>query len=184
MAIALLLLTALALAGFLVTSAGGFALASQMAAHAPAARALVSHHILVAIPTVLLSLFAQSMVIFYFIGTGKLVKDEVADYPESERLVILKALRGFKARTSPAATLALLSAIVVFVLGGAVHTRALPGWTHLAASIAAVLTHFWAFMTEWRVFAENNRLMGDPRAYARGEQGASSKKQGMAPNER
>jgi len=167
MAIALLLLTALALAGFLVTSAGGFALASQLAAHVPAARTLVTHHILVAIPTVLLSLFAQSMVIFYFIGTGKLVKDEVADYPEPERRVVLKALRRFKSQTSPAATLALLSAIVVFVIGGAVHTRALPSWTHLAAAIAAVLTHFWAFMAEWRVFAENNRLMADPRKYAR-----------------
>src|SRR5262249_28667523 len=157
--------------GFLVTSAGGFALGSQLAAHAPAARALVTHHILLATPTVLLSLFAQTMVIFYFIGTGKLVKDEVAAYPEKERAAILKALRGFKSKTSPPATLALLSAIAVFVAGGAVHTRALPSWTHLAASIAAVGAHAWAFAAEWRIFAENNRLMEDPRAYAR-ERGA------------
>jgi hypothetical protein len=168
-----LLITALALAGFFVTSAGGFFLASQLAAHSPAARVLVGHHILLAIPTVLLSLFAQSMVIFYFIGTGKLVKDEIASYPEGERTAILKTLRRFKSQTSPAAMLALLSAIVVFVLGGAVHTSALPRWTHLVAAVAAVAAHTWALLAEWRVFAENNRLMGDPRAYARG--GARSK---------
>jgi hypothetical protein len=166
-AIALLLITALALGGLLVTSAGGFVLASQLAAHSAAARALVGHHILLAIPTVLLSLFAQSMVIFYFIGTGKLVKDEVASYPPAERNAILGTLRRFKSRTSPAATLALLSTIAVFVVGGAVHTRALPAWTHLAASIAAVAAHVWALLAEWRVFGENNRLMEDPRRYAR-----------------
>src|SRR5262249_17344719 len=176
MAIALLLLTALSLAGFLVTSAGGFALASQLVAHAPAARALVTHHILLATPTVLLSLFAQSMVIFYFIGTGKLVKDDVAAYPEKERAAILEALRRFKSKTSPPATLALPSAIGVFVVGGAVHTPALPSWTHLTASIAAVAVPAWAFAAEWQVVTENNRLMEDPRAFVRStEQGARSK---------
>ena len=37
-------------------------------------------HVAYAIPTVLLSLFSQSMVIFFFIGTGRLVKDEIAGY--------------------------------------------------------------------------------------------------------
>jgi hypothetical protein len=161
-ALALLLTTALAIAGFLATSAQGFLLAAA----SPLARALVGRHVLWAIPTVLLSLFSQSMVIFYFIGTGKLLKEEVASYPEKEKARVLAALRRFKARTSPAATFSLLSAIAVFVLGGAVHTRALPSWTHLFASVAAVLLHGWAFVAEWRAFAENNRLMDDPRAYA------------------
>jgi hypothetical protein len=166
-AFALLLTTALALAGFLATSIGGFIVASGLAAHVPGAKALVGRHVLIAIPTVLLSLFAQSMVIFYFIGTGRLVKDEVAAYPEEEKAAILKALRAFKARTSPAATFALLSAITVFVLGGAVHTATLPSWTHLAAAVAAVALHAWALIVERRAFAENNRLMDDPRRYGR-----------------
>src|SRR5262249_52381014 len=117
-AIALLLTTGLALLGFVATSVGGFSVASSLAAHLPAAGALVRHHFLLALPTMLLSLFAQTMVIFYFIGTGRLIKDDVAGYPEPERAVILGALRRFKARTSPVATFSLLSAIVVFVLGG------------------------------------------------------------------
>ncbi len=167
MAMALLLATALALGGFLVTSVQGFLVASGLPAGSAAARLLVTRHVGYAIPTVLFSLFSQSMVIFYFIGTAKLVKDQVAGYPEPERTRILLALRRFKMRTSPPATFALLSAIAVFALGGAVHTRALPAWTHLAASILAVALHGWAFVAEWSAFAENNRLMDDPRGYAR-----------------
>ncbi|MGE5277316.1 MAG: hypothetical protein ACM3SU_10010 [Acidobacteriota bacterium] len=167
MAVALLLTTALSLAGFLFVSVQGFAVASGLAAGPAVAKALVTRHVGIAIPTVLLSLFSQSMVIFYFVGTGKLVKDEVSGYPEDERRTILRALSGFKRRTSPPATLALLSAIAVFVLGGAAHTRALPSSTHLAASVAAVLLHGWALLAEWRVFGENTALMNDPRAWAR-----------------
>lgn len=167
MAVALLLTTALALAGFLFTSVQGFAVASGAAGGAAVAKALVTRHVGIAIPTVLLSLFSQSMVIFYFVGTGRLVKDEVTGYPEPERRAILRALSGFKRKTSPPATFALLSAIAVFVLGGAAHTRALPPAAHLAASIAAVLIHGWALHAEWRTFGENTALMNDPRAWAR-----------------
>ena len=166
MALALLLTTALAIVGFLATSVQGFVLSAQLAQASPAARTLVGEHVRWAIPAVLLSLFSQSMVIFYFIGTGRLVKDEVAGYPEESKMRVLAALRRFKARTSPPATSSLLAAVAVFVLGGAVHTRALPSGTHLSASIAAVLVHVWAFSAEWKTFAENNLLMNDPRAYA------------------
>jgi hypothetical protein len=165
-AIALLLTTVLALAGFLATSAQGFAVAAGLSSPF-AAKLLMTRHVGMAIPTVLLSLFSQSMVIFYFIGTGKLVKEEVAGYPDAERSRILRALSGFKRRTSPPATFALLSAIGVFVIGGAAHTQFVPPWTHLAASIAAVLVHVWALVAEWRVFGENTALMNDPRAWAR-----------------
>ena len=159
MAMALLLATALALVGFVFTSLQGFSVT---------AGPLVTRHVGYAIPTVLFSLFSQSMVIFYFIGTGKLVKAEIASVPDPDRTRVLRALTRFKMQTSPPATFALLCAIAVFVLGGAAHTRALPPWVHLAAAVAAVTTHLWAFLAEWRAFAENNRLMDDPRAYARG----------------
>ena len=157
---ALLLSTALALVGFVFTSVQGFSVVSGP---------LVTRHVGYAIPTVLFSLFSQSMVIFYFIGTGKLVKTETASFPDAQRTAILRALARFKMQTSPPATLALLAAITVFVLGGAAHTRFVPPWVHLASAVAAVATHVWAFLAEWRAFAENNRLMDDPRAYVQNE---------------
>src|SRR5215471_17863953 len=136
--------TALALVGFVFTSIQGFSVT---------AGPLVARHVGYAIPTVLFSLFSQSMVIFFFIGTGKMVKEETRNLPEPERAVVLSALKRLKMQTSPPATFALLAAIAVFVLGGAVHTRALPAWLHLAAALAAVGTHVWAFVAEWRAFA-------------------------------
>src|SRR5207253_10239734 len=90
-----------------------------------------------------------------------------AGHPEPERRAVHAVLRRFKARTSPPATFALLSAIGVFVLGGAVHTKALPPWTHLASSVAAAVVHAWALAAEWTTFRENHRLMEDPAAYVR-----------------
>jgi hypothetical protein len=168
MALALTLGTLLAIAGLLVTSVQGFAVASGLHAVSPVVRGLVLRHVGLAIPTVLFSLFSQSMVIFFFIGTGRLVKDDTAAYPEDERRRVLRALADLKRRTSPPATFALLSSITVFVLGGAVHTRALPSWTHLAASIGAVALHIWALAAEWRAFGDNARLMADPRRFVRG----------------
>ena len=171
MAFALLLGTAVALVGFLLTSIQGFLVPSDLIGAAPAAKALVTKHITWAIPTVLFSLFSQSMVIFFFIGTGKLVKEETAGFPEAEKRRVLEALRRFKKATSPPATFALLSAIAVFVLGGAAHTKALPGWTHLASAMIAVALHAWALAAERRAFAENAKLMADPKAYVRAELG-------------
>ncbi|MCA1579854.1 MAG: hypothetical protein LC796_00390 [Acidobacteria bacterium] len=167
MSFALLLTTALALAGFLATSIQGFSVATGIGAGSAIARVLVRRHVGWAIPTVLFSLFSQSMVIFYFVGTGRLVKDEVASLAEVDQKPILAALRRFKAQTSPPATFALAAAIAVFVLGAAVHTRTLPSWVHLAASVFAVALHLWAFFAEWRAFTENNRLMDDPIAWVR-----------------
>ncbi len=170
MAFALLLATAAAAAGFVVSSVFGFILAAH-GPHDPLIRMLVSRHVLYSIPAVLLSLFSQSMVIFYFIGTGRLVKDEIAGYSAERQIPVLKALRRFKAKTSPAATFSMLSAIFVFVVGGWVHTagpatRASAHFVHLGASVLALLLHFWALFAEYPVFVENNRLMENPGAYA------------------
>ena len=169
MAFALALGTLLAIAGLLVTSVQGFAVAAGLhgSAVGPLAKALVTRHVGFAIPAVMFSLFSQSMVIFYFIGTGRLVKDDTARFPEAERRRILSALSDLKRRTSPAATFALFSSITVFVLGGAVHTHALPSWTHLAASLTALAIHCWALAAEWKAFGDNARLMADPRRFVR-----------------
>jgi len=170
MALALLIATAFSAAGFAVTAWSGFVLA----AHGPASLhvgSLVTRHVLFALPAVLLSLFSQSMVIFYFIGTGRLVKDETAGFAAEKRRVVLAALKRFKARTSPAATFAMLAAIAVFVSGGWTHTTprrisSLPHWAHLAAALVALGLHVWTLAVEWGVFQDNAVLMADPAAYA------------------
>ena len=76
MALALSLLSVFTLAGLGLSVWSGWALSHGLGG-LPAAR-----HIAVAIPTVLFSLFTQSMVLFFFIGTGKLLKEAAARRPD------------------------------------------------------------------------------------------------------
>jgi hypothetical protein len=103
-------------------------------------------HIAVSVPTVLFSLFTQSMVLFFFIGTGKLLKEAAGRRADPAGLdYILRKVRELKMRTSGIATLAPLSALLAGLLGGAVHTGRIASWIHLASAVVAILLHLVAF---------------------------------------
>jgi len=155
-ALALSLLSVFTLAGLALSAWSGWVL-SHAAGGLPAAR-----HIAVAVPTVLFSLFTQSMVLFFFIGTGKLLKEAAAKRPDAEgRDYILRKVREFKARTSALATFAPLSALGAGLLGAGAHTRATPPWLHLWTVVLAILLHAAAFGREVVAMAETNQLMDE-----------------------
>ena len=156
MALALSLLSLFTLAGLGLSAWSGWAL-SHAAGGLPAAR-----HIAVAVPTVLFSLFTQSMVLFFFIGTGKLLKEAAGRRPDQAgRDYILRRVREFKARTSALATFAPLSALATGLLGAGAHTGATPAWLHLVSAILAILLHLAAFGKELTAMAETNQLMDE-----------------------
>jgi hypothetical protein len=155
-ALALSLLSVFTLAGLALSAWTGWAL-SHAAGGLPAAR-----HVALAVPTVLFSLFTQSMVLFFFIGTGKLLKEAAAKRPDAEgRDYILRRVREFKARTSALATFAPLSALGAGLLGAGAHTRATPPWLHLWTGILALVLHVAAFGREVVAMAETNQLMDE-----------------------
>jgi hypothetical protein len=155
-ALALSLLSVFTLAGLGLSAWSGWAL-SHAVGGLPAAR-----HIAVAVPTVLFSLFTQSMVLFFFIGTGKLLKEAAAKRPDPEgRNYILRRVREFKARTSALATFAPLSALSAGLLGAGAHTGATPVWLHLWTGILAILLHVVALGREVVAMAETNQLMDE-----------------------
>jgi hypothetical protein len=119
----------------------------------------------VAVPTVLFSLFTQSMILFFFIGTGKLLKEAAAKRPDAEgRDYILRRVRDFKARTSALATFAPLSALAAGLLGAGAHTGATPAWLHLWAGVLAIFLHVAALVREVVAMAETNQLMDEAAA--------------------
>src|SRR5712671_119045 len=137
MAFALTLLSLFTLAGLALATFSGWALG-----HAGGGSATAVRHIAVSVPTVLFSLFTQSMVLFFFIGTGKLLKEAAARRPDpAGRDYILRKVRELKMRTSGIATLAPLSALVTALFGGAVHTGRLPAWPHLWSAVFAIVLH-------------------------------------------
>src|SRR5256885_14310377 len=102
MAQALLITTLLSIAGLIATSVMGFI----------AAPGHVAQHIFFALATVVLGLFSQSMTMFFFIGTGKEIKD--ASQQDAD---VVQRTKDFKARVFPAATYAMLVLMVTFIMG-------------------------------------------------------------------
>jgi hypothetical protein len=134
----LLMATLLTIAGIITTGVLG------ITAH-------VGTHITAALATVVLGLFSQSMTMFFFIGTGKEIKDKNAEEK--------KTVAGFKSRVFPAAMYAMGTIMVTFILGGGVHTGKLPVWTHWVLSIASVVMFARAYVIELQAMDENARLM-------------------------
>jgi len=154
MALALTLLSLFTLVGLALSTFSGWTLAHG-------ATGSIAHHIVLAVPTVLFSLFTQSMILFFFIGTGKLLKEAAAKRDDAARTYILSRVRDFKRQTSALATFAPLSALAAGLLGASAHTGKTPGWLHLVAVIGAILLHLVAFFREVVAMAETNKLMDE-----------------------
>jgi hypothetical protein len=156
-ALALTLLSVFTLAGLVLSSLSGWALSHALRGSTTAAR-----HIALAVPTVLFSLFTQSMILFFFIGTGKMLKEAAAKRPDAAgREYILARVRSFKLRTSALCTFAPLSALAAGLLGVTAHTGKTPAWLHLLAAAGCVFLHIVAFGREVVARAETNQLMDE-----------------------
>src|SRR5690242_21662634 len=85
----------------------------------------ISPHFLWGFFTTFLVTLTQSMTMFYFIGTGKQVKDLVAALPGGPQFV--QRTKVFKAKVFPPALWAMLFTMATMIIGGGVHTKV--AWT-------------------------------------------------------
>ena len=150
MVLALLTSALISIISFISTFVMGFTMA---------ARTGLSQHVLLGLFTTFLVTLTQSMTMFYFIGTGRQVKDLVAALPQGSDLV--QRTKVFKAKVFPPALWAMLFTMATMIIGGGVHTRV--SWTPpiLHAALAAVSLYFnlVAFWKEGKYMIENNMLM-------------------------
>ena len=145
----LLITTLLSIAGLIATSVAGFV--SIPGHHA--------QHIFLALGTVVLGLFSQSMTMFFFIGTGKQLKDKAkGGEHESD---VRKSTRALAMRVSPAATYAMAILMVTFIMGGGVSTGKTPRWLHLTLSAMTIVFYARAYWIEIRAMEQNARLMDE-----------------------
>ena len=151
MAIALL---TLALAG---TLALGGTMAAGYFLHAGGVGMKV--HFLAALGATTLLVMAHSFIMFFLIATGVELKEmeKTRGWGDSFRRRTI-ALKG---RVFPPMTLALLMVIANFVVGAAVHTRALPAWVHESLAWATLVACLVAVGREYVVLGHNNRLIGE-----------------------
>ena len=149
MVLALLTSALISIVCFIVTLLMGFSVVKTP----------LAQHVLFGFFTTFLVTLSQSMTMFYFIGTGKQVKDLVASLPSGPSLV--QRTKVFKAKVFPPALWAMLFTMATMIIGGGVHTHV--SWTPplLHALLAAVSLYFniVAFWKEAKYMIENNMVL-------------------------
>jgi hypothetical protein len=121
----------------------------------------LAQHVLFGLFTTFLVTLTQSMTMFYFIGTGKQVKDLVASLPTGPDLV--QRTKVFKAKVFPPALWAMLFTMATMIIGGGVHTHV--AWTppllHALLAVASLYYNIVAFWKEAKYMIENNLLLAE-----------------------
>ncbi len=149
MAPALVTLLVLSWAGLAAVT--GFGYAGSLG-YAEAAR-----HVRLAIPAFIFGTMAHSMTMFYFIGTGKVVREAAAEHGLDGSWV--EETRSYKRRTFGWATYTLGAIVLVPILGGAVDTGLLPAWVHGGLGVVTVAMAGWASYLEIVCISRNLTLL-------------------------
>jgi hypothetical protein len=128
----------------------------------PADPASMKLHFLAALGTTTILVMAHSFIMFFLIATGVELKDmeKAQGWGETFR----RRTVAMKSRVFPLMTVALLLVMANFVLGAAVHTRALPAWVHAGSAWLTLVTCILTLHREYRVLGENNRLIAEAGA--------------------
>jgi hypothetical protein len=158
---ALVTLLVLSWAGLVLVT--GFGYASSWG-YVEAAR-----HVRLAIPAFIFGTLAHAMTMFYFIGTGKVVR-EAAQGAGLDGSWVAET-REFKRITFGWATYTLGAIVLVPILGGAVDTGVLPVWVHGILGVITVAMAGWASSLEIICISRNlslldrlERTLGDRQA--------------------
>ena len=134
-----------------------FTIAGLVATIVMGLRATPAHqatHIIVALVTVVIGLFSQSMTMFFFIGTGKELKEK----SEQDAAVVART-KAFKNKVFPTAMWAMTAIMVTFITGGGVASAKTPRWLHDGLSAISLLMFARAYWVQLRAMDENARLM-------------------------
>lgn len=117
----------------------------------------LSTHIIFGVIASLLALFSTVITMFYFIGTGKAVKESVQEWDLDKRYyeMVLK----YKKRYFPTMTLALIVYISLPGVGAATSANYLSSGFHGLVAYLTVLTHGFICYQGWNYIFENDRLV-------------------------
>jgi hypothetical protein len=116
----------------------------------------VTRHILFALPAMIISMFAHSMTLFYFIGTGSQIKELAKEKNLPKDYV--DRTKHFKRRVFPWAMYTMLAVMLTFILGGGVHTGSIPAWVHRTLAFGALLMSVVAAFVETEFVLRNVKL--------------------------
>jgi hypothetical protein len=154
---------AAALLTAVVTSLAGIGAAIYLGLTA-ASGAMLSRHITIGIFSAMVNLLAHSMMMFYFLGKGKAVREAAEEGGLSKefehRIAVLRK------PVFSIATLAMVVTIITALIGASVDTGMLPAAVHgvvayscLAINLGALKVEIGALSESGRIVSEVNRLL-------------------------
>jgi hypothetical protein len=118
-----------------------------------------TYHFTLALPATFISMFSHCMIMFYFIGTGKQIKDLCIEYNLDKAFV--NRTRLFKSKAFPYITAAIAATMLVTIIGGGVSARAIPPIVHEVLAYIAVVTNLATFVVESKYIIANNLLLDE-----------------------
>ena len=120
---------------------------------------LKAGHLTFMLLTSIIYLFTETLVIFFFVGTGVSIKE----YTQAHKLdpAYHKRSLAIKFRVYPPLLLNILLMVIVFVLVGAVDTYRVPAIVYQALFVVALLHFIKVKMIQHRCFRDNTRIILD-----------------------
>ena len=148
MVLALLTTSLVSMVCFIVTVVMGFMMVGRTG---------LGQHFMFGFFTTFLVTLAQSMTMFYFIGTGRQVKDLASNHPAGSDFI--QRTKRFKAVVFPPAMWAILFTMATMILGAGVDTHVIPPFVHTVLAAASLYFILIAFWKEAKYMIEHNKLM-------------------------
>src|SRR5436190_15267393 len=142
---------AAALLTAVIASVTGIGMAAYLG-YTAASNAMLSRHILVGIFSTMICLLAHSMMMFYFLGKGKAVREAAAEgglSKEFERKIAILRKPVFSI-----GTLAMILTIITALLGASVDTGMLPAGVHGVVAYSCLALNLFALRVEINALTE------------------------------
>jgi hypothetical protein len=121
--------------------------------------ASLAQHISIGIFSTMITLLAHSMMMFYFLGKAKAVREAAAEgglSKEFERRIAVA-----RAPVFSIATVAMATTMVTALAGASVDTGVMPVWLHSLLAIAALLANLRAVQLEIRALTTSSHVVSE-----------------------
>ena len=117
-------------------------------------------------------MFTETLVMFYFIGSGSAIKKSIN--PERKQTGLYEKVKKTKMLLFPHLMMNMILIGVVFILGGAVQTGSMAGWVHGILFDLAFFHFLYTTVLQHRGFKENVEIIGElSQAYDSAENNSS-----------
>ena len=118
-----------------------------------------ANHPQFALFTAIFYMFTETLIMFYFIGSGTAIKKSIKLGGGEPSLY--EKVRKTKMILFPHLTMNMLFIGTVFILGGAVQTRSISGWMHGLLFDLAFIHFLYVIVIQHRGFKENVEIIGE-----------------------